>query len=207
MTPQKLTIATVVVAAIVLAAVLVAPRSSGTQAADLDFSQHPRLGSPDAPVTIAIFEDFRCPACATFDANVLPVLKRAYVDTGDASLVFVHFPVLGPASEHVGRIGECVFQQSNSAFWDMKTPLYRAQPELDQARRAEELALMYAPGIDEDAFHECLRAEASLERVRADRTIATGLNLRGTPSVVVDGTPVAASTLGDVRRAIDAALP
>ena len=206
MTPQKLTIATAVVAVIVLAAVLVAPRLTGTQAADLDFSQHPRLGSPDAPVTIAIFEDFRCPACATFDANILPALKREYVDTGQASLVFVHFPVLGPASDHVGRIGECVFQQSNSAFWDMKSPLYRAQPELDQARRAEELALTYAPGIDEDAFRECLRADASLERVRADRTIATDLNLRGTPSVVVDGTPVTSPTLDDVRRAVDAAL-
>ncbi len=205
MTPQKLTILTVALALVAVAAIVLAPRL-GSPAADLDLSDHPRLGSADAPVTIAIFEDFRCPACASFEADVLPTLKREYVDTGQASLVFVHFPVLGPASEHVGRIGECVFQQSNSAFWDMKSPLYRAQPELDQARRAEELALTYAPGIDEDVFRECLSADASLERVRADRAIATDLNLRGTPSVVVDGTPVTSPTLGDVRRAVDAAL-
>ena len=206
MTPQKLTIVTVAVAVVAVAALLIVPRL-GSQAAEVDFSEHPRFGSPDAPVTIAVFEDFRCPACAQFDATVLPTVKREYVDTGQASLVFVHFPVLGAASDHVARIGECVFQQSNDAFWDMKSPLYRAQGELDGARRAEELALTYAPGVDEDTFRTCLASEESLERVRADRAIALELNLRGTPSVVVNGSPLASATMGDLRRAVEAALP
>jgi len=205
MTPQKLTIATLALAVLVVAALLIVPRL-GSQAAELDLSGRPALGATDAPVTIAIFEDFRCPACGQFDAAVLPDVKRAYVDTGQARLVFVHFPVLGPASDHVARIGVCVAEQSNDAFWDMKSPLYRAQGELDTARRAEELALTYAPGIDEAAFRTCLAGDASLASVRADRTVATDLNLRGTPSVVVDGTPLASATLAEVRRAVDAAL-
>ncbi len=206
MTPQKLTIGTIVVALVAVAAILIAPRLGGTQAAALDLDAHPRLGSAAAPVSIAIFEDFRCPACAQFDASVVPNVKREFVDTGQASLVFVHFPVLGPASEHVARIGECVFQQSNDAFWDMKSPLYRAQGELDNARRAEELALTYAPGIDEATFRACLASEESMARVRADRTIATDLNLRGTPSVVVNGQVLASATVPEVRRAVEAAL-
>lgn len=205
MTPQKLTIATLVVAALAVAAVLIVPRL-GTQAADLDLSGRPSLGAADAPVVIAIFEDFRCPACAQFDDAVLPEIKRSYVETGQARLVFFHFPVLGPESEHVGRIGECVAEQDVDAFWEMKSPLYRAQSELGNARRAEELALTYAPGIDEAAFRACLADDASLARVRADRSTATGLNLRGTPSVAVNGTPLPSATLAEVRRAVDAAL-
>jgi len=205
MTPQKLTLATIVVAVIAVAAILLVPRFF-TSAAELDLSANPRFGSASAPVEIAIFEDFRCPACGQFDATVLPEIKREFVASGQASVVFVHFPVLGPASEHVARIGECVFQQSNDAFWDMKSPLYRSQTELDNARRAEQLALTYAPGIDEATLRSCIASDASLERVRADRTIATDLNLRGTPSVVVNGTPLATPTLAEVRRAVDAAL-
>ena len=206
MTPQKLTLATVAVAAVVVIALLVAPRLAGQQAADLDLSGNPRFGSPDAPIEIAIFEDFRCPACGQFDATVLPSIKREFVDSGQASIVFVHFPVLGPASEHVARIGQCVFEQSNDAFWDMKSPLYRSQNELDVARRAEQLALTYAPGVDEAQLRSCLNDPASLERVRADRSIATDLNLRGTPSVAVNGTPLPSATLAEVQRAVAAAL-
>lgn len=205
MTPQKLTIATLAVVVLAVAAFLVVPRLT-TQAADLDLSAHPRFGAADAPVEIAIFEDFRCPACAQFDATVLPEIKREFVASGQASVVFVHFPVLGAASEHVGRIGQCVFEQSNDAFWDMKSPLYRSQGELDNARRAEELALSYAPGIDAAELRTCLDGDASLERVRADRAVATELNLRGTPSVVVNGTPLPSASLAEVRRAVDAAL-
>jgi protein-disulfide isomerase len=205
MTPQKLTIATVALAVIVIAAILIAPRLGTAGSADLDLGGRPRLGPADAPVTIAVFEDFRCPACAQFELTVLPEVKREFVDTGQASLVFVHFPVLGPTSEHIARIGECVFQQSNDAFWDMKTPMYRAQSELDSSRRAEELALTYAPGLDEAAFRECLASAQSLERVRADRAVATNLNLRGTPSVVVNGTPLPSATLAEVRRAVEGA--
>lgn len=206
MTPQKLTIATIALAVLAVVAILVVPRLGGS-AAELDLSANPRFGSADAPVEIAIFEDFRCPACGSFDATVLPEIKREFVASGQASVVFVHFPVLGAASEHVGRIGECVFRQSNDAFWDMKSPLYRSQAELDVARRAEELALLYAPGIDEAQFRSCLADASSLERVRADRTVATDLNLRGTPSVAVNGRPLPNATLAEVRRAVTAALP
>jgi protein-disulfide isomerase len=104
------------------------------------------------------------------------------------------------------RIGECVYRQSNDTFWEMKSPLYRAQSELDSTRRAEELALMYAPGIEEASFRACLAADDSLQRVRADRAVATGLNLRGTPSVAVNGSPLPAATLAEIRRAVEAAL-
>jgi protein-disulfide isomerase len=157
-------------------------------------------------VTVVVFEDFRCPGCQAFELNVMPGVRRDYVEAGDVRVVYMNLPVLGPASEYVARIGECVFRQSNDAFWEMKPPLYRAQTELDNGRRAVELALTYAPGLDADALDACLADPSSLEDVRADAATATELGLRSTPSVLVDGVAVSSPSEAVVRAAIDAAL-
>jgi protein-disulfide isomerase len=209
MTPQRLTLVTVAIAILAVAGILAWPRLAGgsgpTVAAD-DFAGQPRLGDPAAPVTVAVFEDFRCPACGQFEASVFPPIKREYVDTGRANVVFVNFVVLGQQSEYVARLGECVQRQSVDAFWDMKSPVYRAQAELDDPRRARELVLTYAPGVDAGELDRCMADESSLAAVRDDTQLAQRLGLRGTPSVLVNGQQVQSPTLDAVRRAIDAEL-
>jgi protein-disulfide isomerase len=206
MTPQRLTIITAAIAVLAVAAIVVVPRlGSGTgQAATVQFSDQPRLGNPAAPVTVALFEDFFCPSCANFALNVMPTIEREYVATGRASVVYLNFTVI-PGSDAIGRLGECVFRQSNDAFWEMKGPLYRAQAELRDTRRARELVLTYAPGIDAGTLDACMAEPDSLEAVRRDTGLAQSLGLRGTPSVLVNGVAVT-PTLADVRRAIDGAL-
>ena len=206
MNPQRLTLATVAVAVLVVAGILIAPRLGGTEAAELDVAGQPVLGAADAPVTMVVFEDFRCPGCQNFELNVMPGIRRDYVDDGRVRVVYTNLPVLGPASDHVARVGECVYAQSNDAFWEMKTPLYRAQAELTDNRRALELALTYAPGIDAAEVDACMAEPASLEAVRSDAATATALGLRSTPSVVVNGVAVATPSADAVRAAIDAAL-
>jgi protein-disulfide isomerase len=206
MTPQRLTLITVAVALLVVAGILIAPRLGSPDVADLDVTGQPILGQADAPVTVVVFEDFRCPGCQAFELNVMPGVRRDYVEAGDVRVVYMNLPVLGPASEYVARIGECVFRQSNDAFWEMKPPLYRAQTELDNGRRAVELALTYAPGLDAGALDACLADPSSLEDVRADAATATELGLRSTPSVLVDGVAVSSPSEAVVRAAIDAAL-
>jgi len=208
MNPQRLTIATIVIAVIVVAGILIAPRLSPATADELDVSGQPILGDANAPVTMVVFEDFRCPGCQNFELNVMPDIRRDYVDGGRVRVAYVNLPVVNPvaASEHVARVGECVFRQSNDAFWEMKTPLYRAQAELGNARRTVELALTYAPGIDGGALDACLGEASSLQAVRDDVALATRLQVRSTPSVFVNGIAVATPSASAVRAALDAAL-
>lgn len=206
MNPQRLTLVTVVAAVLVVAGILIVPRLGATEAAELDVAGQPVLGAAAAPVTMVVFEDFRCPGCQNFELNVMPGIRRDYVDGGRVQVVYMNLPVLGPASDHVARIGECVFRQSNDAFWEMKTPLYRAQAELGDGRRALELALTYAPGIDAAQVDACMADPSSLDAVRADAATAAALGLRSTPSVVVNGVAVATPSDAAVRAAIDAAL-
>jgi protein-disulfide isomerase len=212
MNPQRLTIITVVIAVLVVAGLLIAPRlgptSTTANAQQIDVAGQPLLGDPAAPVTMAVFEDFRCPGCQSFELNVMPDLRRDYVEGGRVRVVYFNLPVVNPvaASEHVARVGECVFRQSNEAFWEMKTPMYRAQGELGNARRVVELALTYAPSIDAGALEACLGDPSSLQAVRDDAALATRLAVRSTPTVIVNGVPVSSPSASAVRAALDAAL-
>ncbi len=208
MTPQRLVLVTVILAVLVVAGVLVAPRLQPTTATTLDVSGQPLLGDASAPVTMAVFEDFRCPGCQNFELNVMPDIRRDYVDGGRVRVAYFNLPVVAPvtASEHVARVGECVFRQSNDAFWEMKTPLYRAQQQLGDARRVVELALTYAPGIDAGALDACLADPSSLQAVRDDATLAVRLEVRATPTVIVNGRKVDSPSTAAVRAALDAAL-
>ena len=49
------------------------------------------IGDPDAPVTIIEYASFTCSHCASFHNNVLPIVKRDYIETGKVRLLFRNF--------------------------------------------------------------------------------------------------------------------
>src|SRR6266446_246612 len=55
------------------------------------------LGDPAAPITIIEYASLTCPHCARFANDVLPELKREWIDTGKAKLVLRDFPLDEPA--------------------------------------------------------------------------------------------------------------
>lgn len=208
MNQRLLILITLVVAVAAVAALLVVPRLGGGNASasgiDLALDTQPRLGASDAPVEVVVFEDFLCPHCGTFAETVAPRLERDYVDSGDVAYYAMNFTVIGPESERVAQVGECVVDQDPDAFWPFEIAAYRSQDGLDE-RRALDLAVEYAPGIDEDALRACAADDERLQAVRDDVATAQELGLGGTPSVLVDGEQVDA-TFDAIAAAIDEAL-
>ena len=45
------------------------------------------LGQDKAPVKIKIFSSLTCPHCANFHLNVVPEIKKEYVETGDEKII------------------------------------------------------------------------------------------------------------------------
>ena len=206
MNPQRLIIATVALAVIVVAAIVIVPRlGAGASAAgsDLALDTQPRMGAEDAPVEVVFFEDFLCPHCGTFTETVVPRLEREYVETGEANVHFVNFVVMGPESERIAAVGECVAEQGDEAFWAFEEVAFRSQSDLTE-RRAIDLANEYVPDLDGEALTACIDEGRGLEAVRADVAIAQELGLGGTPSVLVNGEEVSA-TYDALARAIDQA--
>ena len=51
------------------------------------------LGSPDAPVEVIEYASLTCHHCATFHNEVLPQVKKEFIDTGKVRLVYRDFPL------------------------------------------------------------------------------------------------------------------
>ncbi len=187
MNSQRLTLLTIIIAVLVVLAAVIVPRLTSTKGpetvASIDYSVQPRLGNPDAPVKVAVFLDFICPHCASFSENEAPTLVREFVDTGKASLYYLNFPVIDPAvrSRYLAELAECVYQQSNDAFFKLEPIWMRAQNELarDTSR--------------------------ALDLARVDEAIARQANVTGTPSVLIDGVLLANPSIANIRSAIEAA--
>lgn len=205
---QRLTMGTVVLAVIVLAAILFVPQLRGAgggggsvNTGTLDLDAQPALGDPDAPVEIVLFEDFRCPSCASFTEQVFPELEQEFVREGVARVYFVNFPVLGPPSRHVALVTECVAAQSEDAFWELKSPLMRSQGQLEDRDRVYELVSTYAPGVDVDEVRTCVDENRQADRLDAEIQAANGLGVNATPTVMVDGERVN-PTMAAIRDAV-----
>lgn len=207
MNRRVLILATLAVATLAVAAVFVLPRLSGGASAEgsqFALDQQPRKGPAGAPVEVVVFEDFLCPHCATFAETVAPRIERDYVDAGQVAYYVKNFVVIGPESERIATVAECVAEQGDDAYWAFEQVAYRSQTGLDRVG-AIDLARQYVPGLDGEALDGCLADGRGLEAVRADVARAQALGLRGTPTVFVDGEQVRGSYT-DIAAAIDAAL-
>ncbi|MFL5907411.1 MAG: DsbA family protein [Solirubrobacterales bacterium] len=54
----------------------------------------PRLGPPDAPVSVQVFNDLQCDPCSDWHRDVVVPLIRGPVRAGDLQLVYHHFPMI-----------------------------------------------------------------------------------------------------------------
>lgn len=213
-TAQRLTLVTLVVLALGLAGFVVyrqlAPQSGGANVSgELELDGQPMLGEPDAPVTIAVFEDFKCPACQFFDAEVTPQIERELVNAGRARFYFVNYPFLGPDSTTAALAGECVYNQDPEAFWEFKTFVFRSQgPESERWATPAflaDIARNNLPGLDADALQRCIEDETFAENVAADRAMGEAAGVQGTPSVFVNGQLQEDFRYDAIARAVEAA--
>src|SRR6266404_2577120 len=85
---------------------------------ELQITQDDRaLGNPAAPITIVEYASLGCPHCAHFTNDVLPELKKAWIDTGKAKLVLRDFPLDEP-SLRAAMIARCAPPDRFYAFAD-----------------------------------------------------------------------------------------
>ena len=156
----------------------------------------PIIGPAGAPHTVVVFEDFQCPTCAEVSTALHYIQERL---GHTIRVVHKDFPLnadcnpsrrdmnvrdhdhacqAAAAAEAVRRLG------GNDAFIRMRDMLFENQPLLprqpyeDFARRL---------GLNVDEFNR-LRASADvLREVQKDACVGSGLGVRSTPAVFLDG--------------------
>ena len=163
-------------------------------------------GAPDAPVTVVVYADFECPACAGAFRQIEGGIDGDYVETGRVRVVFHDFPL----PRHHNAIPTALAARAageQGKFWAMHDLIYSRQGEWkdDDAGTIARRLKGYAAelGLDQASFDRAFNGEHDEAMVRAAAVAAERQGVTGTPTYLVDGKAVSATGL---RAAIDAAL-
>ncbi|MCF6521569.1 thioredoxin domain-containing protein [Streptomyces sp. JJ36] len=177
------------VAALVGVAVAVTGKG-GSESTD---AQPVSTGASDAPVTMTVYEDFRCPACAQFEKQ----FRGTVNELRDAGKLRVDYHLVTIIDGNLGgqgsarAAGAAMCAHDENAFVPYHDVLYANQPpEQNDAFASKDRLLKLArevPGLRTVQFEKCVRDE--LKRGRVERTNAAFLDsgYNATPTVLIDG--------------------
>lgn len=176
----------------------------------VDLAQGVVYGDPDAPVTIMEFGDYQCPACGQFAQLVKPRVDLAYIETGQAKLVFHDFPLsTHPHSFVAARAARCAGDQDR--YFEYHDAIFATQRRWSPMRDATGhfVDLAEETGLDVGAFRGCLESDRHADVVSANLRLGQLLGVGGTPTVFVHYGSGPAQRLGgfqflDIQRAMEA---
>jgi protein-disulfide isomerase len=144
------------------------------------------LGKPDAPVTIIEYASMTCPHCAHFTDEVLPELKKKWIDTGKVKLVLRDFPLDGEAV-HASMIARCAPPDRFYAFVDTffaDQDKWVTSPDYQAALTR----LAALGGMSKAEVEKCLADNALENRILNSRLVAAKqLDVNSTPTFFVNG--------------------
>jgi protein-disulfide isomerase len=166
------------------------------------------MGDPSAPAKLLIFNDFQCPACANFAAQITPFLKAELVDAGKLQIVYHDFPLVNvhPHAFIAARAARCAGEQGK--YWEYYSVLFGQQGRWSARPRAplsdfEDYAAQV--GVDRDAFGACLRSERYADVVTANMQLGQQLGVDGTPALILNGRRIREwRGYSDLKRLIEA---
>ncbi len=155
------------------------------------------IGDKNAPAKIYVFSSYGCFACAKMHLTTLLEIKKVYVDTGKAQLIFVDYP-LDINSMQASVLAGCVSDEDYLNFAD---ELFLEQRSWSRGRNAQDKLISYAMknGLSEKQAKECLADKKNAEKILEQRQDAmANLKVMATPSILV--------VKGDNRRMYEGAL-
>jgi protein-disulfide isomerase len=169
--------------------------------AKMHIEGNPAKGPADARVTLVEFGDFECPNCRQLE----PVLKSLF-EKYKLRLIFKDFPLeqLHPWAKTAAIGGRCAFMQSPDAFWKVHDAIYENQESITPENVWDKLNGFAAQaGLNAEAFKSCLSAPEAAKAVEANQQDGVALNVSGTPTVFVNGRPVAGGDPNALQQLIE----
>jgi protein-disulfide isomerase len=143
------------------------------------------LGDPKAPITVIEYASFTCPHCAHFHTQILPEIKKKWIDTGKVKLIYRDFP-LDQVAAKAAQIAEC---SANDRYFGVIDLIFRGQPTW--ATASDPIAELAKPlriaGLSESEIKACLANEAKASAVVADYRGGETLGVNSTPTLFIDG--------------------
>ncbi|MFJ5231735.1 DsbA family protein [Kitasatospora sp. NPDC088391] len=154
------------------------------------------VGGSDAPSTLTVYEDPRCPACGSFERSFSPTIDQLE----DAGKIYVNYHIVSFIDRSLGGNGSkyganalgCA--QDAGHFRDYHDVLYRNQPDETEDTFGSKQTLIdlakQVPGLDTPAFQSCVKDGKFSGWVSAVQQDFDKSSYKSTPTVLLNGQPV-----------------
>jgi hypothetical protein len=156
-------------------------------------------GPPNAPVTVAVFDNYQCSACAKFEKIIEDVLKM-YPE--EIKLVIKHYQKRNDQfSAKAAAAARAA--QAQGKFWEFHRALFEKQASLN-----DETIHSIATQLDLDMskFYQDLHSKDIKAMVNRDITDGRQLKIKVTPMVFINGKPLARNSFDDIMAMIETEL-
>ncbi len=154
------------------------------------------LGSKNAKVTIVEYSSMTCPHCATFHEEVLPAIKKKYIDTGKVKYILREFPLDNLAAAAF-MLGRCAPKDKYFPFIEMMYGKQKVWAFGKGDPLPAMLKLAKGAGFTKESFDTCLKDQKILDGINAVRARGSKLGINSTPSFFVNGELI--KQFGDVK--------
>lgn len=166
------------------------------------------IGDVDAPVVMSEWIDMRCPFCALYSRETLPILIEEYVDTGQVRIEYHDVVFYGEDSERAAVAARAAGKQG--LYVEYITTIYDAAPENGHPDMPREALIDFAEeaGVpDMEQFTADLEDPALLSDAQASTQTAQQLGVSAVPFFVAGDTALSGAQPVDVfRQYLDEAL-
>ena len=146
------------------------------------------LGSDNAQIKIKVFSSLTCPHCANFHTKVVPKIKKEYIDTGKAQLIFIDFP-LDQLAFNASKALHCLDKKKQISFLDI---IYETQIKWTEGSTIEDInqnlkKIVKNLGISSTQFDKCLLDEVISDKILNGRINANKkYSIDSTPTIIIN---------------------
>jgi len=150
------------------------------------------LGNPNAKLTITIFGDYECPYCKSMFDTLEDNIRRDYIDTGLANMVYRDFPIdeIHEFARPAALAAQCAGDQGK--YWQYHDRLFEQQVNLPTLKFID---LAKNLGLNLEQFQSCLESNKYANEVELDFLYGKSIGVRATPTTfvgdfLIEGVPV-----------------
>ncbi|HSD23170.1 MAG TPA: thioredoxin domain-containing protein [Solirubrobacterales bacterium] len=149
-----------------------------------------RLGSPDAPVTIQVFNDLSCDPCSDWNKDVIVPLIQGPVRSGDVQLVYHNFPMT-ESGFFLGAYG-AVAAAKQDYEWQFIQLFFFNQEEAKKQGADQDFLDAIARGVgvvnfNVEQWQRDMKDSDIQDTLDADEKLSAERRLPAEPAVVVGG--------------------
>jgi protein-disulfide isomerase len=164
----------------------------------LSVGNSPVKGPKDAKVKIIEFSDYQCPFCSQADGLITQVLAA----NPDVAFVYKQFPLTSIHPNALPAAKAALAAGKQGKYWEMHEILFKNQRALG-ADQLKEYAKQI--GLDVPKWEKDMNSPEVNEQISAEMKEAGTAEVRGTPTIFVNGKRVMNRSVDGFKQLIDEA--